>query len=77
MTGVQFPAGAIKKFVLFATVSRLALEPTQAPIRWLLEVLFLEVKRLGHESDHSPLSSAEGKNAWSHTSTLPYIFMAW
>jgi hypothetical protein len=35
------------------------------------------VKMLGREADHSPLSSAEFKNAWSCTSTPPYIFMAW
>jgi hypothetical protein len=29
------------------------------------------------EADHSPPSIAEVKNAWSHTSTLPYVFMAW
>jgi hypothetical protein len=45
------------------------------------------VKRLGREADHSPLCSAEAKNAWSHTSTpticlygihkdtLPFIFL--
>jgi len=29
------------------------------------------VKRLGHEADRSPPSSAEVKNAWSYTSTIP------
>jgi hypothetical protein len=29
------------------------------------------------ETDHSPPSSAEVKNAWGYTCTLPYIFMAW
>jgi hypothetical protein len=34
-----------------------------------------EVKRLGHEAEHSPPSSAEVKNA---ITPLPqYIFMAW
>jgi hypothetical protein len=39
--------------------------------------IFHLVKRPGHEADHSPLSSAEVKNAWSHTSTPHYAFMAW
>jgi hypothetical protein len=29
------------------------------------------VKQSGHETDHSPPSSAEVKNAWSYTSTHP------
>jgi hypothetical protein len=32
-------------------------------------------KRLGREADHSPLSSAEIKNACSYTSIPPYVFM--
>jgi hypothetical protein len=38
---------------------------------------FLGVKQLGHETDHSPLSSAKVKNVGGYTSTPPYIFMAW
>jgi hypothetical protein len=37
---------------------------------------FPGIKQLGHE-DHSPLSSAKVKNAWSYTSTPQYVFMAW
>jgi hypothetical protein len=33
------------------------------------------VKRPGREADHSPPSSVEVKNAWSYTSTPPYVFM--
>jgi len=33
--------------------------------------LSLEVKRSGCESDYSPPSSADFKNAWSYTSTPP------
>jgi len=40
-------------------------------------VSFPAVKRPGHEADHSPPSSAEVKNEWSHTSTHPYFFIAW
>jgi hypothetical protein len=34
-------------------------------------VLFLGLKRPVREADHSPPSSAEVKNAWNYTSTLP------
>jgi hypothetical protein len=52
-------------------------EPTQPPIQWVPGALFLEVNRPGREADHSLLSSAEVKNAWSYTSTLQYAFTAW
>jgi hypothetical protein len=57
---------------LLATASLPALGPTQPPIQsvpW--------IKRPGREADHSPPPSAEVKNAWSYTSTPPYIFMVW
>jgi hypothetical protein len=54
---------------LFTTTSRMALGPTQPPIQWVLQVLSLEVKWLGHEADQLPLSSAKVNNAWSYTST--------
>jgi hypothetical protein len=50
---------------------------TQHPIQWVPGTLSLWVKRPGREADHSPPSSAEVKNAWSYTSTLHYVFMAW
>jgi hypothetical protein len=37
----------------------------------------LGVKRQGHESDHSPPSSAEVKNVCNYTSTPQYVFIAW
>jgi hypothetical protein len=39
--------------------------------------IFPEIKQLKREADHSPPSSVELKNAWSYTSTSPYVFMAW
>jgi hypothetical protein len=36
MTRVQLLAGAMMELFLFATTSRLALEPTQPPIQWVL-----------------------------------------
>jgi hypothetical protein len=41
------------------------------PIQWVPGALSLGVKRAGREADHSPPSSAEVKNAWSHISTIP------
>jgi hypothetical protein len=35
------------------------------------------IKRQGREANHSRLSSAEVKNAWSYTFTPPYTCMAW
>jgi hypothetical protein len=37
----------------------------------------LVVKRPVHETDHSPPSSAEVKNAWSCTSASQYAFLSW
>jgi hypothetical protein len=33
--------------------------------------------RPGREADISPPSSTKVKNAWSYTSTLPYVFVVW
>jgi hypothetical protein len=51
------------KIFLFTTAYRRALGPTQPPIQWVPGSSSLEVKRPGHEADHSLLSSAEVKNA--------------
>jgi hypothetical protein len=40
---------------------------------WVL--LLSGIKRKGHESDHSPPTSAEIKNMWIYTSPPPYVFM--
>jgi hypothetical protein len=58
------------KNYLFLKISRLALEPAQPSVWWILAVLSPGVKRLGHEADHPPSSSAEIKNEWSYTSTF-------
>jgi hypothetical protein len=51
--------------------------PTQPPIQWVPGSLSLGVTRSGREAGHSLPSSAKVKNAWSYTSSPPYIFMAW
>jgi len=50
----------------FAAAYRLALKPIHPPIQWVPRLLSAGVKWLGREVDHSPLSSAEVKNAWSY-----------
>jgi len=59
--------------VLFTIASRPALGPMQS----LRACSFSWVKQLWCESDHSPPSSTEVKNAWSYTSTSPNVFVAW
>jgi len=54
---------------LFNTVSRLALGPSQTPIQWVPGALTLGIRHPGCETEPSPLSSAEIKNAWSYTFT--------
>jgi len=51
-------------------MSRPVLGPTQPPVQWAPESFS------GGEADHSPPPSAD-VNAWSCTSTPPYVFMAW
>jgi hypothetical protein len=55
--------------IFLVNVSRPALGPTQSPFQVVPGALSLAVKRPRREADHSPPSSAEVKNAWSHTST--------
>jgi hypothetical protein len=43
-------------------------------IFWVSGFSFV-VKRSEREADYSPPYSAEFKNAWSYTSTLPYVCM--
>jgi len=75
MTGVHYPSVAMMRFFLFATASRPVLESTQPPLQWVSGVFTRGVKRAGRETDHSPPSSAEVKNAWSYISTPPiYLY---
>jgi hypothetical protein len=76
LRGRSSSTGRIKNF-LFSTSSRQALGPTQLPIQWVPETLSPGVKRLGHEADHSPRTSAEVKKMWIYTSTPLYAFMVY
>jgi hypothetical protein len=63
------------RIFLYATASRPAQGPTRPPIQWLSGVLSPKVKWPVCKADHSPLSSAEVKNAWSYISSPQYVFM--
>jgi hypothetical protein len=64
--------GSVPEFVsLFANESRPALEPTSLLSKGHRRAVCSGIKRPGREVDHSSLSSAEVKNAWSFTSTPP------
>jgi hypothetical protein len=45
----------------FDAVSRPVLGPTQPPIHWVLDTIFLRVKWPGREANHSAPSNAEVK----------------
>jgi hypothetical protein len=70
MTGVQFQAGAMMGFLLFATASRSALVTAQPPIQWIMGALTTGVKRPRLETDHSQPSRAEIKYKGRFYSTL-------
>jgi len=46
-------------------------------MQWVPKDIFLWIKRPVCEADHSPPSSAEVENAWSYTSTPPYVSVTW
>jgi hypothetical protein len=68
-SGVQFPAGA-GNFSLHHHVQN-GSGPPSLLSNGYQGALSLEVKRPEREADHSPPSSAEVKNAWGYTFTLP------
>jgi hypothetical protein len=66
---VRFPAGAGNLSLHHRFQNGSGAHPASYPMS--TRGSSLGVKRLGREHDHSPPSSAEVKNAWSYTSTLP------
>jgi hypothetical protein len=50
------------KIFTFSTMPRPFLGLTQPPVQWVPAVIFLGIKQLGHEADHSPVFSVEVKN---------------
>jgi hypothetical protein len=60
--GLRFPAEADNFSLLW---------PIQLPVQWARVLFPRGVKRLGRETGHSSPSSAEVKNAWRSTFTLP------
>jgi hypothetical protein len=62
-----------QEIFLCSVVSRPVLGATQPPIQWVLWALSPEVKRLGHESNHSPPSSAEVKSGGAIPASESYL----
>ena len=62
--------------VAFSGRSRPAVGPRQFSIQWVRGD-FPSVRRPKREGDHSPLSSADDKSAWSNTSTPPHAVIVW
>jgi hypothetical protein len=75
MTAVRFPAGAGNSSLRLRVQTSAGAHPTSHPVG--IEVSFPEEKAVGCEANHSPPPSVEAKNAWSYTSTVPYVFVAW
>lgn len=55
--------------------SRPALWHSKSLIQWVLGALSAIVEQPGYEDQHSPPFGAEAKNAWSYSSTLPYVLI--
>jgi hypothetical protein len=72
---VRVPVGAW--FSPLYVVQTCSGDPIQPPIQKVLWALSSGVKRPRREADHSPPTNTVLKNTWIHTSTPPYVFMAW
>jgi len=55
--------------------SRPVLWHSKSLIQWVLGALSATVQQPGYEDHHSPPFGAEAKNAWSYSSTLPYVLI--
>jgi hypothetical protein len=67
--GPEFDSSQVKTFIIHSTVSRLTLEPNQTPILLVPWVLSSEIRRMGHETDHSPACNVEVKTDRAVTPT--------
>lgn len=74
-TGVPFPVRPW--FFSLDATSRPTLGLPQPPIQWVPGTLYPGVNRPVLEADRSPPSNSEVKNAYSNTSTSPYVFIEW
>ena len=59
---LRFSSRQEQETFLFSKAPRLALGSTQPPTEWVPDVLSPEVKQLGHEAEHTPLTCA--KTEW-------------
>jgi hypothetical protein len=66
--GWSISPGRVKNFH-FSILSRLALGPTQPPIKWVLGVLSPGIKQQGRKANHSLPTSVEVNTMWVYTST--------
>jgi hypothetical protein len=71
-TGVRLPAGARISFLRHRVQTGSEVDPASYPMG--TGGSFRREMRL---PVHSPLSIADVKNAWTYTSTPPYVFMTW
>jgi hypothetical protein len=60
--GIATGYGLDVEILLLFAVSRPVLGPTQSPIQWIPEAFSQVVKRPRREVDHSPPTSADGRN---------------
>jgi hypothetical protein len=66
------------RIFLFIIIFTPALGLTQPTIQWAPSFFISEIKQSGMKlTNESSPSSAEVKNAWSHISASPYVWMAW
>jgi hypothetical protein len=68
-----FKSHQVNEMFFITTVSRPSVGRTHPPIHWVLGGPFFGVERPGRGADSSPPSSTKVKNAWSYTSTHPYV----
>jgi hypothetical protein len=74
--GISYLVLLMMGIFLFSTESRPALgaHPASYPMGYQ-RLLPRGAKRLGHEDDYLPPTSAKAKYTWSYTSISQYIFM--